>query len=936
MTIKNNRIGLFFLLILAANQSAAIRGESLQEVPAPVSVVNGAELDLSGYTNPDELLSALPQSTYTDPNADRTGATPDVTLRGLGSDRTLVLINGRRFPASTPTGAFNNLADDIERVEVISGGAAPIYGSDAISGVVNVVTRRPAPDFGWTRSPYGDTLSLLSQFSLSTQRMDQCNATQGGQFPLISQFKDLDMGTATTQFSDGSPGFFFGPKSSGFGEPSAEDLDRYGALDATTRAMARDITANAVVQFLASEQARDASGTITEQPVPKLAIEFRFNDSFQLTSPFGDMRDTETGAGEGAPRAFTNENGAAAFEIDDPFLQAFVGLGAEPSADTPEGDSTPTSATRGTVAPAEPDYDVTQFFTEADLPQYDASGGTGASGHGGWDIGLRADIGDSWKIGVKLNHEPVESYYQTFSDRAAFSESLRSPALAELFGPGSQGFLQDYESRLGDGLSLGGNYYQDFTVSENLDEQFQQAVTSLFPNQLGLSNNLCGDTAVMPEGLGYVAAATSAIKSVDDQWAFDRVNAPSSDITQLKPIIVALIDTGLDWHHLDISPDNLWRNTAEIPNNFKDDDDNGYIDDEFGWDFIEKDNRPWDFDGHGTFVAGIIAAAHGNAGIEGINPNAKLMILKALNGFGRSRAMTIARAIVYAADNGANIVNLSVSPSFPDVVQAAVDYAQEKDVLVITAAGNRAQNLDAMQPGGLRGVMTVAATDADDKRAGFSNLGSNVSVAAPGVDIVSLRARRTDFMYNNADTKYVPGDAFIGDDNRYYRSAGTSFATAITSAVASYVWSQRPTLSYSELHQILEQSARDVETPGRDRATGYGVIDADAALTADPAFYIKASIPGVRRIDRNGLAMLQVIGTADANGFGNARLEIGAGEAPEEWLPVPGALLLPVKLGELGKIPADMLVGQPTWTIRVVVTHENGEQREGRFIVDLG
>ena len=154
----------------------------------------------------------------------------------------------------------------------------------------------------------------------------------------------------------------------------------------------------------------------------------------------------------------------------------------------------------------------------------------------------------------------------------------------------------------------------------------------------------------------------------DDQWAIKRVGFTSDEGSawnyvpeNASPVVVAVIDTGLDWHHLDISHENIWRNDGEIPDNGIDDDRNGYVDDVIGWDFFARNNRPWDFDGHGTIVAGIIAATQDNdVGIAGINPHARIMVLKAVNNFGTTRASYLAEAIVYAVDNGARIINISV------------------------------------------------------------------------------------------------------------------------------------------------------------------------------------------------------------------------------------------------------------------------------------
>src|SRR3546814_9683150 len=109
----------------------------------------------------------------------------------------------------------------------------------------------------------------------------------------------------------------------------------------------------------------------------------------------------------------------------------------------------------------------------------------------------------------------------------------------------------------------------------------------------------------------------------------------------------------LDWA-------NIWKNPGETAGNGIDDDGNGYVDDIIGWDFLGNNNKPWDHDGHGTITAGIIAADSGNGmGMAGINPHARIMVLKALNAFGHSRASYIAPAVQYAADIGSPVIHLS-------------------------------------------------------------------------------------------------------------------------------------------------------------------------------------------------------------------------------------------------------------------------------------
>ena len=175
-------------------------------------------------------------------------------------------------------------------------------------------------------------------------------------------------------------------------------------------------------------------------------------------------------------------------------------------------------------------------------------------------------------------------------------------------------------------------------------------------------------------------------------------------------VIVAVIDTGVDYNHLDLR-NNIWVNPAEIPNNGKDDDGNGYIDDVYGWDCVGNDKDPMDDNGHGTHVAGIIAAENNKIGGVGVAYNCKVMVLKAGNSSGYFNNSDIAEAIQYAYMNGASVINMSFGGSNISIaVEEALENAYNSCVLV-AAAGNDAlcNNLTCQKHKGQTGVSYPAA-----------------------------------------------------------------------------------------------------------------------------------------------------------------------------------------------------------------------------------
>jgi subtilisin family serine protease len=211
-------------------------------------------------------------------------------------------------------------------------------------------------------------------------------------------------------------------------------------------------------------------------------------------------------------------------------------------------------------------------------------------------------------------------------------------------------------------------------------------------------------------------------------------------ITSAGRVVVAVIDSGVDGSHPDLSG-NLWTNPGEIPNNGVDDEGNGYVDDIRGWDFVNKDNNPADDNGHGTHVTGTIAAVGNNGiGVAGAAWNVKIMTLKSFRADGIGLTSDAILAIAYANMMGADVINISWGGE--PFSQALFDMIRSSSAVVVCAAGNSGQNNDLIPhyPSGYTSanILAVASTDPNDNLAWFSNFGvASVDVAAPGINILS-------------------------------------------------------------------------------------------------------------------------------------------------------------------------------------------------------
>jgi hypothetical protein len=330
---------------------------------------------------------------------------------------------------------------------------------------------------------------------------------------------------------------------------------------------------------------------------------------------------------------------------------------------------------------------------------------------------------------------------------------------------------------------------KDLTETEksNIEEKYSVEFTNE-QGQSGIYTVITTEESALEElteesGAESVETDVPVTISETVDWGVTRIGADKVwEESTGSGFTVAIIDTGIQLDHPDLQGNIV-----------------------SGYDFINDRETAMDDHGHGTHVAGIIAALQNQSGIVGSSHRAKLMPVKVLNSTGSGYVSDVAKGIYWATDNGARIINLSLGTTVDSsTLKGAIDYASRKGVLMAAAAGNESGS-PCNYPAAYNEVVCVVATDSTNKLASFSNIGGEL--AAPGVSNYST---------------------FLGSTYRYL--SGTSMASPHVAGSLAIVGEVCPTCSPTELRQVLRDTAIDLGEEGYDIIFGYGLVDLVAAV----------------------------------------------------------------------------------------------------------
>ncbi|MFM1760681.1 MAG: hypothetical protein RL478_291 [Actinomycetota bacterium] len=331
-------------------------------------------------------------------------------------------------------------------------------------------------------------------------------------------------------------------------------------------------------------------------------------------------------------------------------------------------------------------------------------------------------------------------------------------------------------------------------------------------------------------------AATGRDPLLDQQWGLTAIGAPSVwSITRGAGVTVAVIDSGSGPH-----PD-LDANLDAGRTMFGLIDSAGVID--------------VDLAGHGSHVAGIIAAVADNAiGGSGVAPQSRILPIRVLDAQGSGDSKDVSKAVRFAVDSGAKVINLSLGGSTESTsLTAAIQHAVDRNVLVVAAAGNGAADSPPKWPSASDLTLAVTAVSSDNSVASFGQRGDYIDLAAPGVEIFSS----TVGIY---DERKCPSQTPL-----FCKLSGTSMAAAFVAGAAALLFAAKPSITAAQVRDILQRTATDIGAPGRDTTFGYGLINLVAAFAELDVMFPKIITASLTTEGRVGALAVGIASTSAAN-----------------------------------------------------------------------
>lgn len=422
----------------------------------------------------------------------------------------------------------------------------------------------------------------------------------------------------------------------------------------------------------------------------------------------------------------------------------------------------------------------------------------------------------------------------------------------------------------------------------------------------------------------YLTSAGSWGQPYLDLWGLYQARVPEAwsrpqGEAQGEGSVVAVVDTGLDATHPDIAA-NVWVNPGEdldgngladaADRNGIDDDQNGFVDDLTGFDFANSvdanqdgdfndpgdvsDADPTDDNGHGTHVAGTIAAVAGNGiGIAGVAPRARIMALKGFPAAGPAKDSVLWRAVLYAAENGATVVNNSWSCSSPcpvnPLAEEVMELVEALGTSVVTSAGNDSTDVAFFSPENGARVITVGAIGVDERLPGFTNRGWLVDLVAPGggpEEPFSVPVARQNILSLRAAGTRANEPVFIVD-GEYLRLAGTSMSSPHVAGAVAVVRGLRPELAPTDVRTLMRLAARDLGSAGYDPVFGAGSLDlATLVDTPLPDLALELSAPRVGLIHDPATGPIEIRGAASGADVTALEIAIARGLSGSVFLPL--------------------------------------------------